>query len=200
MNGLLSRALLLVILGALSAVASEPASKSGSKSKSKATETPRKADTDAAKPAAHPVTGDRVVILHERLNASHVVATRRAEDLRSKEIMVGDGMEVTDIDEFLKSSRVRIAAIPVGTTAVVLERIEPWHAGNEVAAVKVGITSGPLDGQAWWISVPGVAVRKTAEGDRRIAQWEAQVKARQRREPRFARTYVSPVQPAKPKK
>jgi hypothetical protein len=193
MSASLARTVLLMLLGSLTAIASEPKSKP----KSKSDESPPKA---AAKPAEHPVTGDRVLILHERQAATHVVATRRAEDLRSKEILVGDGMEVGDIGEFFKTSRVRLAAIPVGTTGVVLGRIEPWDAGNEVSAVKVGITSGPLDGQSWWISVPGVAVRKTDEGDRRIARWEAQVRSGQRREPRFSKTYVSPEPAAKAKK
>lgn len=167
------------------AIASEPESK-------KALPPATKSAPRATKKVIHPTTSDLVVILHERVEATHIVATARPEDLRSKEIMIGDGMEVTDVDAFFKKSKVRLAAIPVGTTGVVMDVIEPWTKGNELRAVKVGLTSGPLEGQAWWISDRGVAARKTPEGDRRIDRWRSLVNSGQRTEARFARTYVSP--------
>lgn len=154
----------------------------------------------AARTIIHPAVGDRVVILHERIEATHIVATARPEDLRSKEILIGDGMEVSDVDGFFKRSKVRLAAIPAGTTGVVLDAIEPWTKVNEIRAVKVGITSGPLDGQEWWISDPGVAARKTPEGDLRIARWRSLVDSGQRKDARYVRTYVSPDPPPRPKR
>lgn len=172
----------------LHVLASEPESKRAPSSATKSTPKP-------AKRVIHPTTSDLVVILHARVDATHIVATARPEDLRSKEIMIGDGMEVTDVDAFFKQSKVRLAAIPAGTTGVVMDVIEPWTKGNELRAVKVGFTSGPLEGQTWWISDQGVAARKTPEGDRRIERWRALVSSGQRTDARFARTYVSPETP-----
>jgi hypothetical protein len=159
-----------------------------------------KADQAPAKVVEHPAIADRVVLLHERLEATHIVVTARPQDLRSKEILVGDGMKVSDVSAFLKRSKVRLAAIPAGTTGVVLDTLEPWAAVNEVRAVKVGITSGPLEGQEWWISVPGVAARRTPEGDSRIRRWQALVDSGQRKEPKFSRTYVSPERSTEPRR
>lgn len=193
----MTRRIILTVLGVmwwgLIAPASEPEAK-------KAQPPAKGSATKAAKAVLHPAAGDRVLILHERIEATHIVATARPEDLRSKEIMVGDGMEVSDVDAFFKQSKVRLAAIPAGTTGVVLDTVEPWDKGNELRAVKVGITSGPLDGQAWWISDQGVAARKTPEGERRIARWRALVNAGERTDPRNAKTYVSPEKPASSKR
>lgn len=175
------------------AVASEPVPQKGKPSAARPA-------TKAAKPIIHPAVGDRVVILHERIEATHIVATTRPEDLRSKEILIGDGMAVSDVDAFFRRSKVRLAAIPAGTTGVVLDAIEPWTKVNEIRAVKVGITSGPLDGQEWWISDPGVAARKTPEGDLRIARWRSLVDSGQRKDPPYVRTYVSPEPPPRPKR
>jgi hypothetical protein len=170
-------------------VASEPAKKKVEPSAPRPT-------AKAEKPLVHPAVGDRVVILHERLEATHIVATARPEDLRSKEILVGDGMEVGDVDAFFKSSRVRLAAIPAGTVGVVLDTIEPWTKGNEQRAAKVAIISGPLDGQEWWISDPGLAARKTPEGDRRIERWRRLVESGRRKDALLMPVYVSPEPPA----
>jgi hypothetical protein len=145
-----------------------------------------------AKPVVHPATGDRVIVLAERVEATHVVATTRPRDLRSKEILVGEGLVVNDVAAFFRSTKVRLAAIPVGTTAVVLDAVEPWQAGNESRGVKLGITSGPLDGREWWVSANGVAVRGTADGDRRIQRWQARVRDGRSPDPRSLRPYTSP--------
>lgn len=193
----MTRRIMITALGVtwlgLLACASEPEAK-------KAQPPSKGSATKAAKPVIHPAIGDRVVVLHERIEATHIVATARSEDLRSKEIMVGDGMEVSDVDAFFKQSKVRLAAIPAGTTGVVLDAVEPWDKGNELRAVKVGITSGALDGQAWWITDQGVAARKTLEGERRIARWRALVNSGERIDPRDARTYVSPDKPPRNKR